>query len=474
MRNTKIVVTLGPATDSSECLRSLLEIGVDVFRLNASHGTQADHALRIHRVRAMAAAMNVHAAVLLDLQGPKIRLGTFDGGACVLKTGALFTITVAETLGNAERASTTYSSFARDVKKGDSVLLADGSVLLQVLDTDGVSVRCRVIFGGPISDHKGINLPGVAISSPSITKKDIGDLFFGVEHDVDFVALSFVRKTEDVKRLRKLLEEKGATIPIISKIEKPEGWENLDGILGESDGVMVARGDLGAEMALEQMPHIQKAIIEKARESGKVVITATQMLESMIEKPRPTRAEVSDVANAIYDGTDAVMLSGETSVGKYPVEAAKMMDKIAVEAESNRRFRAYKDLVPSENPSYPDVLAVAACQAAAAPGVAAIAVFTTTGSAARLISRLRPSVPIYAFTTSPVVARELSLSYGVHQVLERTVESTEQMLALVDRTLLERGWLKPGDGIVGVTGQPFGQSGTTNLLKLHRLGEGGG
>ena len=474
MPNTKIVVTLGPATDPPKCLSTLLETGVDVVRLNASHGAHADHAVRIQRVRAMAAAMNVHVAILLDLQGPKIRLGRFEGGACVLKTGSLFTITVAETLGNAERASTTYGNFAKDVKRGDSVLLADGSVQLQVIDTDGVAVQCRVIFGGPVGDHKGINLPGVAVSAPSLTEKDISDLTFGIEHGIDFVALSFVRTAEDVQRLRELLHEKATPIPIISKIEKPEGWENLDAILGESYGVMVARGDLGVEMALERVPQIQKTVIEKARESGRVVITATQMLESMLESPRPTRAEVSDVANAIYDGTDAVMLSGETAVGQYPLEAVKMMAKIAAVTESSRQFNAYKNLPPRSDPSYAEVVAVAACQSARAPGVAAIAVFTTTGSAARLISRLRPPVAIYAFTPSSFVARELSLSFGVHPVLSPTVESTDQMLALVERTLLERGWLKLGDGIVVVAGQPVGQSGTTNLLKLHRLGENRG
>ena len=293
----------------------------------------------------------------------------------------------------------------------------------------------------------------------------------GLEAGVDFVALSFVREAEDVKRLRSVLRDKAATIPIISKIEKPEAWQNLEAILAESDGIMVARGDLGVELAPEKVPYIQKAIIERARERGKVVITATQMLESMIENPSPSRAEASDVANAIYDGTDAVMLSGETSVGKYPVEAAGMMAKIILETESNRRFRTYKDLPLDDFPSYPEIVAAAAFQAAETASVAAIAAFTTSGASARLISRHRPSVPIYAFTSSRTLARELALSYGVHPVMCSVVDSTDRMLALVERTLLEPGRLKAGDGVVVVAGQPVAQPGATNLLKLHRLGE---
>lgn len=470
-RNTKIVVTLGPAAESAQCVRRLLKTGVNVFRLNASHGSQADHAARVKRVRATAEELGLHIAILMDLQGPKIRLGKFEGGGCVLSTDSIFTITTTDILGNADRASTNYADFANDVKKGDCVLLADGSIRLEVLDTDGVSVRCRVVAGGPISDRKGINLPGVEVSAPSLTAKDVADVTFALELGVDYFALSFVRKAEDVKCLRGVLEDKDARTPIIAKIEKRAGWENLDAILAHSDGVMVARGDLGVEMALEHVPQIQKSIIERARESGKVVITATQMLESMIENPFPTRAEVSDVANAIYDGTDAVMLSGETSVGKYPAEAVEMMARIAVEAESSRRFRAYKDLPLGATPSYPEIVAAAACQAAGAAGVTAIAVFTTSGSSARLISRLHPPVPIYAFTPVPTVARRLSLSYAVHPILAPEVQSTDLMLAQVERTLLEQGWLKPGDGVIAVAGQPIGHSGTTNLLKLHRLGE---
>ncbi|HXF27270.1 MAG TPA: pyruvate kinase [Bryobacteraceae bacterium] len=471
MRSTKIVVTLGPASDSPQCIQKLLENGAGVFRLNASHGTQEEHAMRIERIRAVSAEVRVHACILLDLQGPKIRLGRFESGGCYLKTGSVFTITTEEILGNCERASTNYEAFARDLKPGDFVLLADGSVTLEVLETDGIAARCAVLSGGSIGDRKGINLPGVALSIPSLTEKDILDLDFGVRHGVDFIALSFVRKADDPRCLRAMLDERGAKIPIISKIEKPEAWENLDEILAESDGVMVARGDLGVEMPIEQVPHIQKSMIERARHHGKLVITATQMLESMIANPFPTRAEVSDVANAIYDGSDAVMLSGETSVGKYPAETVTMMARIAAQAESTRHFHVYKDLPPGERCTYAEIIAAAAYQAAGMAGVAAIAVFTSSGLSARLVSRFRPPVPIFAFTPSVIAARRLALSYGVHPLLVPEAHSTELMLAQVDRMVLDRGWLKPGDGVVCMAGQPTGKSGTTNMLKLHRVGD---
>ena len=318
--NTKIVATLGPACDS--LLGQLLAAGVDVFRLNASHGTREEHRARIEAVRALARETGTFPAILLDLQGPKIRLGKFETCGCELQTGAEFTITVEPVTGNCERASTSYAKFAKDVKPGDRVLLADGAVELRVLATDGVSARMCVVSGGPISDHQGINLPGANLSIPCLTEKDLADLQFGIAAGIDMVALSFVRTPGDVRLLRS--ELKGANIPIVAKIEKPLAWDNIEPILDEANGVMVARGDLGVEMALEKVPRIQKSIIRRARRKRRFVITATQMLESMVEHPTPTRAEVSDVANAIYDGTDAVMLSAETSVGKYPVEAVRV------------------------------------------------------------------------------------------------------------------------------------------------------
>jgi pyruvate kinase len=471
MRNTKIVVTLGPASDSPECIRALLAAGVNVFRLNASHGDQAAHSRRIQNVRAIAADMGLHAAILLDLQGPKIRLGCFAGGGCQLATGAEFAISTTEVLGTPQMASTVYEPFARDVKAGDSVKLADGAVELKVIAADGVTARCRVVSGGFVKDQQGINLPGVQVSAPSLTLKDEADLEFGIKAGVDFIALSFVRTVDDPKYLRTRLRQLGARIPIISKIEKPEAWQNLDGILTESDGVMVARGDLGVEMALERVPEIQKAIIERARYFGKFVITATQMLESMIENPHPTRAEVSDVANAIYDGSDAVMLSGETAVGKFPVQAVETMARIAWQAESTRRFRFYKDLPAGEKSGYAQIIAQAAYHAAEVASVAAIGVFTSSGFSARLVSRLRPAVPIYAFTPSPAAARQLAMNYGVTSVVVTPKVSTDEMIAQIDSIVLEHGWLKMGDGVVCIAGQPVGQTGSTNMLKLHRVGE---
>jgi pyruvate kinase len=471
MRTTKILATLGPATDTPEAVRQLLLAGVDVFRLNASHGAQDDHARRMKNVRCVAEEMGIHAGVLMDLQGPKIRLGTFENGCCVLETKSRFSITTEQVIGTAQRASTSYKDFVKDVKPGNCVLLADGSVELRVIDKTLTDAICEVVSGGPISDRKGINLPGVEVSTPSLTKKDREDLRFGLELGIDFVAISFVRRREDVLRLRLFLEESDSHVPVIAKIEKPEGWENLNEILVESDGVMVARGDLGVEMALEKVPFIQKSIIERARNYGKFVITATQMLETMIDHPYPTRAEVSDIANAIYDGTDAVMLSAETSSGKYPVEAARMMSRIAAEAEQSIRGRGYTEPPAQRAPTYTEIAADMAYRAAKMQGAKAIIVFTSSGGSARLVSRYRPPVPIFAFTASPSVARQLSLIYGIRPVLSPDPTETDEMIKIMDRILLEGGWLKEGDSVVFVAGQPIGRSGSTNLVKLHRIGE---
>ncbi len=472
MRTTKIVATLGPSSDSPEVIRKLFEAGANVFRLNASHGNQQEHGERIRRVRALSDEMGIHAGILLDLQGPKIRLGQFAGGGCTLATGSEFTITTDRILGNCEKASTGYLNFARDVKPGDRVLLNDGSVELRVLYSDGISAHCLVVTGGKISDRKGINLPGVAVSTPSLTEKDLADLHFGLEAGIDLVALSFVRNPEDVQALRTVLQTAGSRIPIVAKIEKPEAWTQIDAIIEAADGVMVARGDLGVEMALERVPAIQKSLIRRARARGRFIITATQMLESMIENPLPTRAEVSDVANAIYDGTDAVMLSAETSAGSYPVESVRMMARIAQEAENSIRRQGFKEPPSNANPSHAEIVADAAYRAARTAGVAAIAVFTSTGFSARLIARSRPPVPIYAFTSSQEVARRLSIIYAVHPVLVTEGTTTDEMLSQVDSTLTARNWVQPKDSIVFVAGQPIGASGTTNLMKLHRIGVG--
>jgi pyruvate kinase len=470
MPNTKIVATLGPASESPSILMRLLEAGVDVFRLNASHGTLEKHAERISAARKAAAEFGKYVGILIDLQGPKIRLEKFENGTCELMAGRAFTITVEPLLGNADRASTGYSRFAKDVKPGDRVLLSDGAVEMRAIKTDGVSVRCEVISGGEIGDNKGINLPGCHISAPSLTEKDIADLNFALEVGVDMVALSFVRTAEDVRQLRQLMEGK-PQIPVIAKIEKPQAWENIDSILSISDGVMVARGDLGVEMALERVPFIQKGIIRRARRASKFVITATQMLESMIHNPTPTRAEVSDVANAIQDGSDAVMLSAETSVGKHPVEAVQLMSRIATEAERSLRARGVQEFQRRANPTYAEIVADAAYHAARDASVSAIVVFTASGSSSRLISRYRPPDPIYAITSSESVARQLSIQYGVVPILAPDVSSTDEMMRLSDSLLLEGGRLRHGDSVVFVAGQPIGRAGTTNLMKLHRVGE---
>jgi pyruvate kinase len=470
MRNTKIVSTLGPASDTPEIIRGLFDAGVDVFRLNASHGSHEEHGRRVEIVRDLSRETGRQVGILLDLQGPKIRLGRFENAWCILSAGDTFTITTQETLGNQHIASTSYANFAKDVKSGDRVLLADGTIELRVLDTDGVKVRCLVVVGGPISDRKGMNLPGVEVSTPSLTRKDMGDIEFGIKSGVDMVALSFVRRRDDMLRLRLFLENHDAPLPMIAKIEKPEGWENLDAILEESDGVMVARGDLGVEMAIEKVPFIQKTIIERARERGRFVITATQMLETMIENPWPTRAEVSDVANAIYDGTDAVMLSGETSAGKYPVEAARMMARIACEAEGSVRSDKRYSSQPGNGSDVAEIVAGAAYRAAHTLNAAAIVVFTSSGSSAKLVSRYRPGVPIYAFTRSAELARQLTPHFGVHTVDAPRETSTDELLAAIDQMLVDRCQLRRGDRIVFVAGQPIGGAQPTNMLLLRQVG----
>jgi len=465
MRATKIVATLGPASDSPAMIRKLIEAGVDVFRLNASHGTPEQHVRAISRVREASEETGRQKGILLDLQGPKIRLGKFEGGKCELESGSRFVLTTDEVMGNSERASTTYKELPSDVRPGDRILLADGAVELRVASASTPDVICEVVSGGWIGDRKGINLPGVSVSAPSLTKKDLEDVRWGLDAGADMVALSFVRTPGDLVRLRSHLDARGVPVPVIAKIEKPEAWTNLDGILNAADGVMVARGDLGVEMALEEVPQIQKTVIRKAREQSKFVITATQMLESMIENPTPTRAEVSDVANAIYDGTDAVMLSAETSAGKYPVEAVAVMARVAstTQYSAGSKFSAIR-------PTHAEIVAEASEQAARTAEVRAIVVFTQTGATARLISRYRPAVPVVAFTPSEQVARQLTVVSGVFPIVAPVMASTDEMIALMDRLAIEDGRLRSGDLVVFVAGQPIGRPGSTNMMILHRIG----
>jgi pyruvate kinase len=467
MAHAKIVVTLGPASDSLETVTALIKAGAQIFRLNASHGPWEQHQQRITTVREAERLTGVPVGILLDLQGPKIRLGKFAEGKCLLQTGARFTITTEEIVGDDKRASTTYKQFATDVRRGDRVLLNDGAVTLRVVSTDGASVDLDVVSGGPIGNQKGINLPGVKVSAPSLTEKDLADLAAGLAAGVDYVAMSFVRNSADVRAVRDHMGS--ARVPIIAKIEKPEAVHDIDAILDVTNGIMVARGDLGVEMSLEMVPPIQKRLIRRARRKNRFVITATQMLESMIENPNPTRAEVSDVANAIYDGSDAVMLSAETSIGKFPVNAVEYMVRIAEEAERGLRRRGFVDLPYIAGSSDSDVVADAAYNAARAAEVQAIVVFTDSGYSARLISRYRPPVKIIAMTASMDTVRRLLVNYGVVPVLAPVTLSTDEMLDQMDTLLVGHGLLRAGDKVVFVAGQPVGRAGSTNLMKLHRV-----
>ena len=478
MRRTKIVCTIGPATSNEERLEQLLRAGMNIARLNFSHGTHEEHEQVIRLVRAISARLGCAVAILQDLQGPKIRTGKLQDGKPVrLVDGSHITITTRDVTGNAQIISTTYQALPQDVKAGDCILLDDGLLELRVLSASETDVQCEVVHGGELGEHKGINLPGVAISAPALTEKDRADLRFGIEHGVDYVALSFVRRPEDALEAQQLIrqyiseiygENDGRDIPLIVKIEKPEAVEHLDEILAATDGVMVARGDLGVEMPQEKVPLIQKRIISKCNELGLPVITATQMLESMITNPRPTRAEVSDVATAILEGSDAVMLSAETSVGTYPVEAVQMMVRIAVETEASYQATIHPI---RQHRSLAQAVSHAARALAEDTHVQSIVVFTRSGNSARLISNDRPRVPILAYTPSEHVYYQLALWWGVwphHIPMQGT---TESLIALVEQHLLENGLARPGEYVVIMGGLPIASQARTNFVKLHRVGD---
>lgn len=478
MRRTKIVCTIGPATNSQEQLEQLMRAGMNVARLNFSHGTQDEHAVVIERIRAIAAHLGCPIAILQDLQGPKIRTGPLQGGQPVkLADGATFTITTRPVEGGAQLVSTTYQQLPQDVKAGDRILLDDGLMELRVLDRNETEVYCVVVHGGLLKEHKGINLPGVAVSAPALTEKDRDDLNFGIKHGVDYVALSFVRRPEDVleakELIRQLQAEKGdrhsVPTPLIAKLEKPEAVARLDDILEVVDGVMVARGDLGVEMPLEKVPLIQKRIIERCNDLGLPVITATQMLESMIANPRPTRAEVSDVANAILDGTDAIMLSAETATGAYPIEAVQVMVRIAVETEASNRTANQPQC---KRLSQAHAVSHAARALTEEASVQSIVVFTRSGVSAHLISKDRPRTPILAYTPSERVYRQLALWWGVWPHCIEMRGTTEDLIALVEQRLLEDKLAKPGEHVVIMGGMPVANRARTNFVKLHRVGDG--
>jgi pyruvate kinase len=471
-RRAKIVCTLGPATSSQEQITSLVESGMDVARLNFSHGAHADHEIAYKRVREASDHTGHAVAILADLQGPKIRLGTFAEGPVVWETGTQICITVEDVPGTATRVSTTYKNLANDVQVGDRLLVDDGKLSLTVAAVEGPDVFCLVIEGGEVSNNKGLSLPGVAVSVPALSEKDEEDLRFALHLSVDFIALSFVRSPADVDLVRDIMRQEDIEVPVIAKLEKPEAVENLEEIVEAFDGIMVARGDLGVELPLEQVPLVQKRAIQVARERGKPVIVATQMLESMITNSRPTRAEASDVANAVLDGADAVMLSGETSVGAHPVGAVRTMERIieAVETDSYRVpviRRRSSDHRPRTRSS---AIVRAAKDVAEDLEVKALATFTQTGETARQLAALHPGQPLLAFTVDARVRSQLALSWGVETFLVPSVQHTDDMVDQVDFSLLSIGRLKVGDRVVVVAGSPPNTVGSTNLIRVHEVG----
>ncbi len=475
MRRAKIVGTMGPASSDPSTLEKLLGFGVDVARLNFSHGGHEDHAQVLDRLRAASRHLGKAVAVLQDLQGPKIRTGPLKVGkqGVVLEPGADIVITTeGEIAGDAHLVSTTYPHLAEDVRPGDRLLVDDGLLELRVLSTDGVRARCEVIEGGVLGEHKGINLPGVALRADALTGKDKEDLAFGISHGVDFVALSFVRSPADIEACRIEMERAGRVVPVIAKIEKPEALDRLDAIIAAADGIMVARGDLGVEILPERVPLLQKEMCRKANALGKPVIIATQMLNSMIDHPRPTRAEASDVANAIWDGADAVMLSGETASGKHPLLAVQMMDRIVREAEGGAPPRvtgfARVPLLEGGAPAN-QVIAGAACEAATMAGAVAICCFTLRGETARLLAEFRPHVPIVAFSTDQAIRRRLALYWGVVPKVMDPVKNADLMTEMVSDRLLEEGVAAPGDKVVLVHGSPLGVPGQTNSIRIHEI-----
>jgi pyruvate kinase len=467
-RSAKIVCTLGPATDSAEMIERLMRAGMDVARLNFSHGTHEEHARTIKRLREASARLSKPIGILADLQGPKIRTGALvDGRPVQLCAGQRFTISILDRPGTSGGVSTTYKRLPRDISRGNRILLGDGLIELRVLSTTANSVLCEVVNGGELGEHKGINLPGVKLRIPAVTTRDRHDLAFALRHGANFIAVSFVRRAEDVLLAKSAVARARKNVPVIAKLEKPEAIENLDAILRVADGVMVARGDLGVEMSPEKVPVIQKLIIAKACEARLPVITATQMLESMTQNPRPTRAEASDVANAVFDGSDALMLSAETAAGAYPIEAVEMMDRIIREAESS------DSQVLRPRPAQFNIAETAAeliCHASEELQMKVIAVFTETGFTGRLISKHRPRRPIIAFSTIQETRRRLSLYWGVVPRTIGEVKNVEELVLVAEKRLLEERLVRRGDVVGIVAGTPLFVGGTTNFMKFHVIG----
>ncbi len=474
-RRTKIVCTLGPAVASREGVRALIEAGMDVARLNFSHGSHNDHRRMIQIVREEAKSAGRIVPILQDLQGPKIRLGLVKDGGVLIHQGEALTLTAAPVAeGDARRVHVSYDALADEVSEGNRILLDDGHLELVVTKVDGGEVHTEVVVGGPLRSRKGVNLPKLKSARPSLTKKDIKDLAFGLAHDVDFIALSFVRSGGDVLDLVQRVRESGKDIAIISKIEKPEAVDDFAAILAGSQGIMVARGDLGIEIPMQQVPVVQKQLIRQCLEASKPVITATQMLESMIENPRPTRAEATDVANAVFDGSDAVMLSGETAAGKYPIQAVRVMDEIIRTAEANRRGlggRQAVNAVRDQEAPVTDAISYTAVRLSEETGATAICCLTHSGSTARAISSHRPDVPIFAFTDDETAVGRIALSWGVEPIAIPIQDHTDDGIRTVHQTLLDRGEFETGDRVVVTAGLPLPSMGRTNMVHVTSLGE---
>jgi pyruvate kinase len=469
VRRAKIVCTLGPAVSTHESIRELVDAGMDVARLNMSHGDYDDHERSYHLVRQASDESGHGVGIFADLQGPKIRLGLFAEGPVKLKKGATFTITTRDILGDVDECGTTYSGLPGDVKTGDPLLIDDGKVRLRVTSVEGTDVVTEVIVGGKVSNHKGINLPGVAVSVPALSEKDTADLRWALHLGVDFIALSFVRSAADAADVRAIMTEENIFLPVIAKIEKPQAIENIDEIVDAFDGIMVARGDLGVECPLEDVPIHQKLIIDKARRNAKPVIVATQMLESMITSPAPTRAEASDVANAVLDGADAVMLSGETSVGEYPIIAVQTMARIVSSTEEHGL--SHMAAVSWQPRTRGGIIAKAAAEVAESVGAVFLVAFTASGDSAKRLSRYRGPIPILAFTPHARVRSQLALTWGVETFQGAEVEHTDEMVRQVDEALLHIGRVKEGDLVVIIAGSPPGIPGSTNALRIHRMGD---
>ena len=469
MRRAKIICTLGPSTKSPERVRALIDAGMDVARLNLSHGTHSDHEEIYRLVRTASDDSGHGVGVLVDLQGPKIRLGTFSGGPILLQPGSQFTITTEDVDGDADIAATTYQGLPADVRAGDRILVDDGRVALQAVRVEGPRVVTHVVEGGVVSDHKGINLPGVAVSVPALSDKDVDDLRWALHLRADLVALSFVRSAADAELVHKIMDQEGIRLPLLAKIEKPQAVGRLDEVVAAFDGIMLARGDLGVELPLEEVPLIQKRAVALARRQAKPAIVATQMLDSMISASRPTRAEVSDVANAVLDGADAVMLSGETSVGAFPVQAVRTMARIVEHTEDN----ALASIPPlgAKPRTKGGAIAWAAAEVGDLLDAKYLVAFTHSGDTARRMSRHRSPIPLLAFTPLQATRSQLALSWGVEPFLVPVVSHTDDMVRQVDHALLELGRCREGDTIIIVAGNPPGTAGSTNAMRVHRIGD---